>query len=372
MEAWLPGGFEQASMSSIGQDAAAAAAEAGPEPARILSDIITPDSRPPMPPPPAHPQPNTSAIASPSAPAPAPAPAPAYTPSQSSPMNAKNRPSSSKSSKYANDIERRNAIREALKRRWASGSMNHVHQKRLETIRRRKEGLVGEESSPVPVAGAKPGAKSRSSYAPTSSGFESHHGHHRKTSLDPGQLARLFSDNKNTTHDSLGFNARNPNQATHDPSSSTSASEADMLEDMQQDWDADADAQAEPDLDFVMEDMGDDDGDWEGSAPSEASADRGQYTGDFEGEDRAAREGGVTAIEMAAPGRPYRVWRGTGTYGALIPEGYELSDAIPGCPWVCPVRTRRKVFRLINNLGAHFTVSGPGSTLCLLCSHCCC
>ncbi|KAK3687743.1 hypothetical protein B0T22DRAFT_138109 [Podospora appendiculata] len=340
-------------MSSVAQDAAAAAAAtgAGPEPARVLSDIVAPDTPAPV---------STNTPSQPFVPP----SAPAYAPSHSSPMNPENRSTSSKS-KYANDIERRNAISKALKRRWASGTMNHVHQKRLETIKRKKAGVLGAESSPVAVGGARTTAKSYSSYTTNSGGLDSHHLHHRKTSLDPAQLARLFSDNKNTAHDTLGFNAKHPNQTTHDPSSSTSASEADMLEDMQQDWDAEAgaDDQAEPDLDFVMEDMGDDDEDWEGSAPSEASGYRGQYTGDFEGEARAAGEGGFTAIEMATPGRPYKMWRGSSTYGALIPEGYELSDAIPGCPWICPVRTCRKVFRLINNLGAHFTPQHRGKML---------
>lgn len=45
------------------------------------------------------------------------------------------------------------------------------------------------------------------------------------------------------------------------------------------------------------------------------------------------------------------------TYGAMLPDGWEKSNAIPDHPWICPVRSCRKAFRLVNALGNHFVVS---------------
>ncbi|KAB5578792.1 hypothetical protein GE09DRAFT_1091064 [Coniochaeta sp. 2T2.1] len=45
------------------------------------------------------------------------------------------------------------------------------------------------------------------------------------------------------------------------------------------------------------------------------------------------------------------------TYGALLPDGYKLDDSEPGRPWICPVRSCRRLFDLARNLGHHFTVS---------------
>lgn len=51
------------------------------------------------------------------------------------------------------------------------------------------------------------------------------------------------------------------------------------------------------------------------------------------------------------------------TFGVLIPDGYQLSTAIPGHPWACPLRSCQNVFESKRSLGAHFTVS------CLFTSH---
>jgi len=45
------------------------------------------------------------------------------------------------------------------------------------------------------------------------------------------------------------------------------------------------------------------------------------------------------------------------TYGALIPEGYQLSTTIAKHPWICPVRSCRKLFAKLRELGGHFVVS---------------
>ena len=44
-------------------------------------------------------------------------------------------------------------------------------------------------------------------------------------------------------------------------------------------------------------------------------------------------------------------------YGALFPEGYQLSTTTPGHPWVCPIRSCGKAFAQIMRLGGHFVVS---------------
>ena len=44
------------------------------------------------------------------------------------------------------------------------------------------------------------------------------------------------------------------------------------------------------------------------------------------------------------------------TFGALIPEGYQLSTVTPEHPWICPIRSCRRVFAKIPQLGSHFNV----------------
>ena len=44
------------------------------------------------------------------------------------------------------------------------------------------------------------------------------------------------------------------------------------------------------------------------------------------------------------------------TAGALIPDGYELYDDNL-TPYICPIRSCRKLFRHMIALGAHFGVS---------------
>ncbi len=86
------------------------------------------------------------------------------------------------------------------------------------------------------------------------------------------------------------------------------------------------------------------------------------------------------SVEMAAPDRPYTKWRGqcpfqgpdtklyssippdhdgslNAAHGALIPEGYQLFTTTPGYPWICAIRSCRKVFAQIGQLGRHFNVS---------------
>lgn len=70
----------------------------------------------------------------------------------------------------------------------------------------------------------------------------------------------------------------------------------------------------------------------------------------------------IRSLEMASKDRAYKmIWGKHGESismcGALIPEGYDLDRAVPGRPWVCPIRSCRAVFKKIAGLGSHFCVS---------------
>lgn len=76
---------------------------------------------------------------------------------------------------------------------------------------------------------------------------------------------------------------------------------------------------------------------------------------------RAYEPSEIHALEMASKDRAYKVIRGKdgepiSMCGALIPEGYDLDRAVPGRPWVCPIRSCRAVFKKITGLGSHFSV----------------
>ncbi|KAK4226693.1 hypothetical protein QBC38DRAFT_337808, partial [Podospora fimiseda] len=66
---------------------------------------------------------------------------------------------------------------------------------------------------------------------------------------------------------------------------------------------------------------------------------------------------------MATPDRPYTKWKGLTTWGTLVPEGYRLSTTTPKHPYICPIRTCRKVFEKMNRLGGHFVRQHRGTLL---------
>lgn len=73
----------------------------------------------------------------------------------------------------------------------------------------------------------------------------------------------------------------------------------------------------------------------------------------------------IKSIENASSERLYKVIKGLNgkdvpMCGALIPEKYDLDRTVPGYPWICPIRSCRRVFKKIVSLGPHFAV-------CLLC-----
>ncbi|AEO63867.1 uncharacterized protein THITE_2109463 [Thermothielavioides terrestris NRRL 8126] len=66
-------------------------------------------------------------------------------------------------------------------------------------------------------------------------------------------------------------------------------------------------------------------------------------------------------LDTAIDDRPYRTWtdkdgRQHSTAGALLPPGYHQSDD-PAYPWLCAVRSCRRMFESLHGLGRHYCVS---------------
>lgn len=77
-----------------------------------------------------------------------------------------------------------------------------------------------------------------------------------------------------------------------------------------------------------------------------------------------------SVIEMASSERAYTVIKKRDggderMHGALIPEKYDLDHTLAGYPWICSVRSCRKVFKKITSLGSHFIVSMDSLPFCL-------
>ncbi|KAH6843364.1 hypothetical protein B0I37DRAFT_216685 [Chaetomium sp. MPI-CAGE-AT-0009] len=73
-------------------------------------------------------------------------------------------------------------------------------------------------------------------------------------------------------------------------------------------------------------------------------------------------------FDMANPDRPYNMWRdSSGTLvplnNVLIPEGYKHDTTIPDRPWICPVRSCRRLFKAPVDFGNHFRGHHRGSRL---------
>lgn len=69
----------------------------------------------------------------------------------------------------------------------------------------------------------------------------------------------------------------------------------------------------------------------------------------------------IRSIEKASSERSYKAIKGLDgkdvpMCGALIPEKYDLDRTVPGYPWICPIRSCRRVFKKIVSLGPHFVV----------------
>ncbi|KAK0629327.1 hypothetical protein B0T17DRAFT_183052 [Bombardia bombarda] len=73
-------------------------------------------------------------------------------------------------------------------------------------------------------------------------------------------------------------------------------------------------------------------------------------------------------FEMANPDRSYSMWPNEygllqRAFGALLPDGYELDKTVSSRPWICPVRSCRRLFKVCSDLGYHFKVHHRGRRL---------
>ncbi|KAK4671439.1 hypothetical protein QC764_600340 [Podospora pseudoanserina] len=210
-----------------------------------------------------------------------------------------------KGTKYTTDAERRKAISDALKRRRTSGAndQSHGQHKKLQTVNFQPTVI-----SPVPLP----------AYVSAQS------------------LSR-------------------PTVSAPAPASSSSTSETSDVEMMDQ-------------LDpvFPPENIPDDsnDGDWEeGSEVGEVSVLTTPVNSQVQAEAAEVAKVEPHALDLTPSGRPYLRWNNESMYGTTIPDGYEWSSARPGFPWICPVRSCRKLFPAIKQLGGHFVRQHRGSLL---------
>ncbi|KAK3378721.1 hypothetical protein B0T24DRAFT_520959 [Lasiosphaeria ovina] len=251
--------------------------------------------------------------------------------------------SSTSTAQYANDTERRAALSKALKARWASGAMSGVVRKRQETLKRRQQqNLLGLQ---------RVNKHDASSLRPSKP--KSNHSNHRSTSWTPTPLSRLFSEKNSNQPSSVRANtirggisgcvASDSFPTSDDKNLGFSgASKARIPSKQHNDPTSDAVVNG-----FVMSDSASDDQDWthENEMSDSSLTD---YPGSHGGPAVSdvmkkpapnAPAEGLMSIEMAAPDRPYKMWRSDDglalAYGALIPETYELA-ADPEYPWTCP------------------------------------
>ncbi|KAK5661201.1 hypothetical protein OQA88_11092 [Cercophora sp. LCS_1] len=285
------------------------------EPARITSDIVTA---------PANPYTSHSFNAAPESSRP--------TPPNSVPMSDKEK-------------ERRKSLAIALKRRWDSGQMNHVHRKRLETMRRRKEAEAEEARKGMEAARE---AVRRQADLVGPSGPSGHSGHQRNSSIVNENLKRLFSDAEPSmqqapSHSGSGRGVFGEHAPSEQESSSPLSEEEAGATNPEEATQPYADY---PEDEIIPQDMGEDDGEWQGSDESETTESEDESTppiekDDIEGIGPPATTETRQVFYTTASGRSYFTFKGpnqpfTLSHGALIPDGYQISSAIPEYPWICP------------------------------------
>ncbi|KAK4098319.1 hypothetical protein N658DRAFT_499560 [Parathielavia hyrcaniae] len=301
---------------------------------------------------------------------------PSYTPMPhlTTAPEANSAPSGLRKTKFANDEERRKATSIVLKERWRSGRMDHVVKKRLETLRLKKEaaGLLGtpgitKQSGPVGSLRHTPRSSSSPKRLANLSSLATTPSHHaRKRSLGTDQLARLFDDELVPK----SFTARTPKFRAHTDADKAGSvvqprlapPDVPMLDVGQLNHLSSFSRQAKPTSASVLDDEDDQsvDQEWEdegddSSMDDASSVDATEFTN---GPTLDESSGGGSHITMASPNRPYTLWRDDDgslhkTYGALIPEGYQLSTTTPQYPWICPIRTCRRIFSKVKELGRH-------------------
>ncbi|KAL2258114.1 hypothetical protein VTK26DRAFT_8704 [Humicola hyalothermophila] len=291
-----------------------------PEPAKVVSDIL-----PPLPP-------STPSLEhSPAPPIPQPNPPTA----------------SVRKLKYATDAERRKATSIAPKERWASGKMDNVVKKRLETMRRRKaEALLGSPGVIKHTGSVSSGTQMHKTSGTSSRGFVPTSSpapvfRARNGALVSEQLARFLDDD---TPSNPSINPGDQEQSGPQHRHSSMTPDTAMV-----DTGATTQGSAVVHSDLDHDSLVDDEiGGYTGGVKAKDESGTGERPDDL-----------PLAIERTASGRRYNEFKDehgliTGGYGALFPEGYRLSTTTPQNPWVCPIRSCGKVFADISRLGGHF------------------
>ncbi|SPQ25474.1 6388f316-e7a7-4334-b022-fe26e4a5868e [Thermothielavioides terrestris] len=289
-------------------------------------------------------------------------------------------PDSARKTKYATDEERRRATSLALKQRWASGLMDHVAKKRAETMKRRRTealdpiGTPGITKPSGPVGSARhaqmspayPGRLTISSPAGLTAS-PTHHG--RKQSLVSEQLARLFEDKPASAGPNVQAKADEgkpgiPGLSGPRTVDSRTPGAPGVSSPSRSPFSA-GQAESVPGVGLNVADESEAHSEWQEEESLPDSLDDGARSGEPDGGETDAEGANSHAkdvpaqLEMAVPGRPYTKWWDSKgallpAYGALLPEGYQLSYTTPGHPWVCPIRSCRTVFSKIAQLGYHF------------------
>lgn len=218
-----------------------------------------------------------------------------------------------------------------LVERWASGLMDHVHKKRVETINRRREaeallGTPGVSKPPGSLSSLKRSQKNATSpkRIPNLLGLSGpsavHHA--RKRSLVSGQLARLFDESPAPTGSTtpvaqprhrVGLDKPGP----ADRRSSTS-SDIEMSGVRPTSHRHSLTGQRKPRVEATLEHKGEKDDDLERIERSTVSSSSFSFDSQVAEQARAVGEveegrknnSELTAIELAAPHRPYTRWRG--------------------------------------------------------------
>ncbi|KAK4248291.1 hypothetical protein C7999DRAFT_13707 [Corynascus novoguineensis] len=245
--------------------------------------------------------------------------------------NVQSAPNSARKTKYATKEERRRAISIALKQRWASGAMDNAPKKRLQTMRRRKEaeallGTPGIAKSSSRVGGLELAGKSSASSNrfPHLPGLTAPRPHDaRKRSVISDKIAHFMDDSilaaKLTS---------SPSRLSHYIASTKMKAACEA-------------APTNGYLDEVDSEI-EDSVSLSASSISHSTQAAEQASGKDESKNGIELPAPIT---MATTDRAYTKWRDEKgslrpTYGALIPEGYQLSTTIAKHPWICPSKHR--------------------------------
>ncbi|KAH6634836.1 hypothetical protein B0J18DRAFT_32033 [Chaetomium sp. MPI-SDFR-AT-0129] len=256
--------------------------------------------------------------------------------------------------KYATDEQRREATSRALKERWASGRMDHVHKKRIETMRRRKEEEAKLANSGVNKASSfketpvyPPKYPLPQPNGPGASQVGEPTAQEQRQSLSASDSS--FSDSESESSDGSDYGPLDTENMDFEPPAPTPETLSGVL---------------------GKDESARGGGDEEKHAGNNGVGSQGAPSAtptDIQAREHVGADPGEMGREekMVPLGHSYSKWKDVngvlqGTYGALLPEGYQFSAEIPGHPWICPLRTCRRAFPALIKLGGHFNRAHRG------------